>query len=683
MASNNPPNQPSGALSPEDLAQFDSLSVAPSSQPQNAPANSHNNYGSYLVGAPDTASAFASKNPQAPKNPYNPFLQQKPQQAAQEPSTLASLQEAEAPQQQQQQHNPFVSDQASRDAPSAGLPSAPALSQQQSDNVPSVAPTAASAIGSNSHPSANQQQQQAPAMQGGELKSWATKDIIFRGQERKIIMQNENGPCSLLAIANILLLRGDVSLSPPDRPLVTYDYLSSLIAEYLLTQPQSQAEGALDKALALLPQTQHGLNLNPSFLSNDAFLDSSATSDASAKQLALFDLLGIKLYHGFVPDSSAPAEYELARMAGSYDAAVDQVVRGEEVTAKFFKEALGEDSVSAALKQLKKRGGFAIVESSGWGTELQRRTIDQALSLSEFLDSNSSQLTYPGLFALSALPQGALVALFRFNHLSVLYRPSDADFPAQAAGEQTGAAAQSSSAPPSLLTLITDDAFLDDEVAIWETLADVDGRDSGDIYDSRLRKRPAGSFAGPRNGIHQEGQSAGGGEDADYALALQLYGEERDRAERQSRRRAERDHQNRQQAQRDAPRHPYRYRPTSRPEEEEVGGAERSPNGNKSGLKGLLSSVFGKKNKDKKHATNGSSGGMPAANTTAYGAGAGAAYVPSGGYSGHGHGHGHGHDGGGASGGFGHGGGHGGDGGASGGGGGGGGDGGGGGGGGT
>lgn len=429
-------------------------------------------------------------------------------------------------------------------------------------------------------------------------KAWATKDIIYQGQERKIIMQNENGPCSLLAIANILLLRGDVALSPPDRPLVDYDYLSSLIAEYLLTRPEtfSQGEGVLDKALALLPQTQHGLNLNPSFLSNDAFLDGGS---GNAQQLALFKLLGIKLYHGFVPDSSSPVEYELVRMAGSYDAAVDQVVRGEEVTATFFTDALGESNVSAALKELKRRGGYAIVDSSGWGTALQKRTIEQALTISDFLDDNASQLTYPGLFALSALPEGTLAALFRFNHLSVLYRPN-------AVAPTPDAIAMANTTPdmpPSLLTLITDEVFLDDELAVWETLADVDGRDSGDIYDSRLRRRPAGRSR-HEPAINGNGIAPTPGEDADYALALQLHSEERERADAQRRR-----YESRQQQQ-NRPRHAYRHRGFDGPNDTGNGnttstgadpGAADTSSRSGGGLKGFLSSIgLGKKNKAKK-----------------------------------------------------------------------------------
>lgn len=349
----------------------------------------------------------------------------------------------------------------------------------------------------------------------------------------KSLRQNANGPCSLLSIANILLLRGDVSLQPPDRPLVNYDYLSSLIAEYLLTRPAPSADGALEKSLSLLPQTRHGLNLNPSFLDNTSFL-----SPDGARHLELFDLLGIKLYHGFLPDDSSPETHELLSRAGSYDAAMDQVVHGDELAVRFFAEALGESGQRMGVQELKHRGGFPLVESTSWGTALQRQTLREALDISSFLESNGSQLTYPGLFALSALPEGTLGALFRFNHVGVFYRPTTSETTAND-GATEGA---TQSAPPSLLTLLTDEAFVDEELAVWESLADIDGMDSGEIFDGRLRRRridQSGSRAAAAGlgAFGDNGDMAGvPNEDADFALALQLHSQERDRAERRNQR---------------------------------------------------------------------------------------------------------------------------------------------------
>lgn len=282
--------------------------------------------------------------------------------------------------------------------------------------------------------------------------------------------------------------------------MVNYDYLSSLIAEYLLTRP---GDASLEQALSLLPQTQYGLNLNPGFISNETFYSSSPSESNSAGsrpgQLALFDLLGIKLYHGFLPDQSSEETYDMLISHGSYDSALDQVVRGDAIAEQFFREAMGEVGVRAPLKVLRERGGAVLLDSKGWGTALQRRDLSAALEVGAFLDNNASQLTYPGLFALSALPEGTLCALFRFNHLSVLYRPRAQELPA------LQSETEASRAPPTLLTLLTDEAFLDEGLAVWESLADVDGSASGEIYDGRFRRRVIDQSA--RGG---RGRGAGG-----------------------------------------------------------------------------------------------------------------------------------------------------------------------------
>lgn len=491
-----------------------------------APAQSHSLSAQDLaelegIGSSNTGTIDHQRSPHAPRNPYNPFTSS----AAHETDEMGQLVAIPSLGQAQGQAKATGATIAGIDPPLAS-------------GLEAAAMTATDRRGEHSNAMS------APSPGGADDKrTWAAKDVIFRGQNRKIIMQNENGPCSLLAIANILLLRGDVALQPPDRPIVTYEYLSSLIAEYLLTRPaaiggstSARIDGslapvgsgidgdALTNALSLLPQTQHGLNLNPSFRSNEAF----DVQDQKG-HLELFELLGIKLYHGFLPDPSSSASYELLTRAGSYDAAMDLVVRGDDVATDFFANGMRERGSALGLKELASRGGMAVVESSGWGSPEQRNTLSQAFEISSFLNSNSSQLSYPGLFALSALPEGTLAAFFRFNHLSVLYRPRKQDLPPST--DPSGGQA----AVPALLTLVTDDAFADDELAIWESLADIDGSDSGEMYDGRFRKRQGTAVAAGPQRSSSIAQS-GGPQDADYALALQLHSEERDRVEQRRRR---------------------------------------------------------------------------------------------------------------------------------------------------
>lgn len=88
-------------------------------------------------------------------------------------------------------------------------------------------------------------------------------------------------------------------------------------------------------------------------------------------------------------------------------------------------------------------------------------------------------MTYYGLFTLaSTLADGALVALFRNSHLSVLYKSSD---PQDSA----------------LYTLVTDYVFLHESSVVWERIEDVEGGASTFVDSDFVRASPAGGdYAG-------------------------------------------------------------------------------------------------------------------------------------------------------------------------------------------
>ena len=49
-------------------------------------------------------------------------------------------------------------------------------------------------------------------------KAYRLKQVSYCGRQLPVVLQNENGPCPLLAITNVLLLRNQISipLGPPD-----------------------------------------------------------------------------------------------------------------------------------------------------------------------------------------------------------------------------------------------------------------------------------------------------------------------------------------------------------------------------------------------------------------------------------------------------------------------------------
>ncbi|KAL6979651.1 hypothetical protein U1Q18_021307 [Sarracenia purpurea var. burkii] len=130
-----------------------------------------------------------------------------------------------------------------------------------------------------------------------------TKAIQFLGRTMPIILQNDNGPCPLLAICNLLLLKNNLNLSP-DVEEVSQEKLLSLVAERLIDSNsnvnnkdavyvENQQQNIAD-AIDLLPRLATGIDVNTKFRRIDDF--------EFTPECAIFDLLDIPLYHGWIVD---------------------------------------------------------------------------------------------------------------------------------------------------------------------------------------------------------------------------------------------------------------------------------------------------------------------------------------------------------------------------------------------
>ncbi|GAB4856948.1 hypothetical protein Ancab_014866 [Ancistrocladus abbreviatus] len=142
-----------------------------------------------------------------------------------------------------------------------------------------------------------------------------TKTVRFLGRPTPFILQNDNGPCPLLAICNVLLLRNQLNLNP-DITEVSQEKLLSLVAEQLIDSNsnvndkdagyvENQQRNIAD-AIDLLPRLTTGIDVNIKF---HRINDFEFTSECT-----IFDLLDIPLYHGWLVD---PQDYETAKAIGS------------------------------------------------------------------------------------------------------------------------------------------------------------------------------------------------------------------------------------------------------------------------------------------------------------------------------------------------------------------------------
>ncbi|XP_024543986.1 ubiquitin carboxyl-terminal hydrolase MINDY-1-like [Selaginella moellendorffii] len=155
---------------------------------------------------------------------------------------------------------------------------------------------------------------------------YKTKIVNFLGRPVPIILQNDNGPCPLIAICNVLLLRNNVTLHK-DSPDISLQSLLILVAERLLDSNsnnqdkdenyiQNQQQNISD-AISLLPRLATGIDVNVRFRNIHDF--------EFTPECAIFDLLDIGLVHGWLCD---PQDETTSRAVGSnsYNVLVEKLV---------------------------------------------------------------------------------------------------------------------------------------------------------------------------------------------------------------------------------------------------------------------------------------------------------------------------------------------------------------------
>lgn len=303
---------------------------------------------------------------------------------------------------------------------------------------------------------------------------WYLKPITFAGRHIRIITQNFNGPCSFIAICNILILRGDLEILPSGRTTVSYDHLSRLVADYLL---RASPDVDISAALSIMPYTLKGMDLNPVFVDAHGFRPQMRKDLGGGEGLELFSHANISLVHGWLVDPSSQ-EYEAIQRAGDYDTSVNVVAEADHLT----EGRLVVDENEAGGSSSGADGSSHTGEQNHTWTTEQRTKVEDAISIRHFLNTTQSQLTYHGLFHLaSVLPPATLSALFRGSHLSVLYKSAPTE-------RQPN---------PTLYTLVTDQSFLYESSVVWEKFGDVDGQGAEFVDSNFIKSTPAGGdYAG-------------------------------------------------------------------------------------------------------------------------------------------------------------------------------------------
>jgi ubiquitin carboxyl-terminal hydrolase MINDY-1/2 len=137
------------------------------------------------------------------------------------------------------------------------------------------------------------------------MLTFGTKFCHFRGENKRIVCQNANGPCPLLAIFNALILRGQLRLPPGD---VDSSKLQHALVGWIVDRYGEQQDTNLRHQIAetielvMKGRFIEGLDVNVQFRGPDAF--------EYTQELAVFDLCAVRLLHGWCVESNGDRALE-------------------------------------------------------------------------------------------------------------------------------------------------------------------------------------------------------------------------------------------------------------------------------------------------------------------------------------------------------------------------------------
>lgn len=314
------------------------------------------------------------------------------------------------------------------------------------------------------------------ALESTETVRFAVKVVSWSEylHQTPVLLQDQNGPCPLIALVNTLLLQSEVEArnhtlhgntgnGSVDRKLLAVNGLRDLLQQnvsgfvdlhsllarlgdvLLVFYDIYKPSVPLELLLESLPSLHTGLSVDPNIVTGAFSEDLSGT---------FFSVFGLRLQHGWVFDEKeSSGDWE----NGEYD---DLRI--------LIKELQTFDRIQDFLLQDAAPG-----------------TTEKKLLLEKWLELHRTQLTETGLYRLnSAVHLDDFVVFFRNNHFSTLYKRDIEDF----------------------YLLVTDTSF--STKVVWQSINSVSGRD--ELFFS-------GDFVPV---VENDGESG------DYELSKQLQEEE-------------------------------------------------------------------------------------------------------------------------------------------------------------
>ncbi|EGC50056.1 DUF455 domain-containing protein [Histoplasma capsulatum var. duboisii H88] len=264
--------------------------------------------------------------------------------------------------------------------------------------------------------------------------NWTDGITSFR--KSPVLVQNENGPCPLLALVNGLVLRSSAdSPSPVVKALQLREKISlGLLMQALFDDITSYIDKAeklpdIEALSSFLVMLHTGMNVNPRLVLQNGISDLPG-SFLETTDTILYGSFKLPLVHGWLAEPSSAAYAALNRVAQSHE---------DTQLLHFRKEELEHRVVHGQCL-----------------TADEEKLIEDIDTIHHFVNvENATQLSIFGLEHLQrCLKPGSMSILFRNDHFSTLFKHPLSN---------------------QLFTLVTDAGYAGHEDIVWESLVDVDG----------------------------------------------------------------------------------------------------------------------------------------------------------------------------------------------------------------
>ncbi|KAM3178294.1 hypothetical protein ACTXT7_002878 [Hymenolepis weldensis] len=277
------------------------------------------------------------------------------------------------------------------------------------------------------------------------------KWVQFEGVRVPIITQNENGPCPMIAITNVLLLRQKISL-PKDHEMVSSDLIIQTLSDELFSQ--SIAFHMIDDRDFIISHYRVGYNL----INTKYRCDSDSDGTGVNSNVCNARGHGFNIYRCTLSEWSGQRQNFDEETRANYEENLSSAVSifpklqtGLDINVRFtgsWTNVVADFEYTTALtvfdlfripifhgwvvdpqdvdlvKVLNNQTYNQVVEMIiDYKTSMDSVRVHKGLVAEEFLESTASQLTLCGLCELNdRLREGELAVFFRNNHFNTIYK---------------------------------------------------------------------------------------------------------------------------------------------------------------------------------------------------------------------------------------------------------------------